>query len=166
MNKLFGLDHDYQPYISILDNNDNKVILANAYYATNYTLLENGPVSNLVTNNTANSNISDDEIRDIVAKVGLSLDTIIENHGENLSLGQKQLIHLLNAFSSTSLFLVFDEPDSAINKVIRQWFYSKLNLLVNNCGVTAIVVSHNFNKTSENLAIKNYNYITLARSER
>lgn len=161
LNKLFGLDHDYAPNIFVVDSSDTEVILGDAFYVTNYPFIENGPLENIANVNKYSSNISYEEIQNIICKTGLSINTVIENDGENLSLGQKQLVHLISALTKKYSVFVFDEPDSAINKEIREWFYTLMSILVNQHDVTIIIVSHNFKHSDAFDQANNYNFVEI-----
>lgn len=161
LNKLFGLDHDYPPNVCVTDSSETEVILGDAFYVTNYPFIENGPLENIANVNKYSSNISYEEIQDIISKTGLSINTIIENDGENLSLGQKQLVHLISALTKKYSVFVFDEPDSAINKEIREWFYALMSILVNQHDVTIIIVSHNFKHSDALDQANNYNFVDI-----
>ena len=78
-----------------------------------------------------------------------------------MSLGQKQLVHLISALTKKYSVFVFDEPDSAINKEIREWFYALMSILVNQHDVTIIIVSHNFKHSDALDQANNYNFVDI-----
>ena len=141
LNSLCGLEHTYIPEIKL-----NGTLSATApkklCYITNTTCLRNGTVLENITENSGKLNI---DVSTILQLVGIDAETKVENFGENLSAGQKQIVHILKLLNSNADVFIMDEPDSALSNEARLWLYEIMQSLVKNNNKTFVLVSHSAN---------------------
>lgn len=95
---------------------------------------------------------SDSEIWEVIYKVGLgdvvlSLDTIVENNGKNLSAGQTQLLCLARASLSKCRILLIDEANSNIDAETDKMLYKVVNDFFSNC--TVLMIAHKMHSILE-----------------
>lgn len=99
-----------------------------------------------------NQNYSEEEIRKAVEESGLSefvknlpngLDTCIEENGRNISGGEKQRIAIARALIRKVPFMILDEATSSLD---NENAYKIESSILNQEGLTAIVVTHRLRK--------------------
>lgn len=96
-----------------------------------------------------NKNMSDEEIIKICKKLDLDkwiknfdngYDTILENHGNTLSDGEKQLISYIRVIINNPKILILDEATSKIDVQTENLIQNKINHLLK--GKTTITIAH------------------------
>jgi ATP-binding cassette, subfamily B, bacterial len=111
---------------------------------------------NLVYGNTEFESYSSEKLLDVIHRSGLEhlldrfengFDTAINNSGENISLGQKQLIAFMRAMLRKPEILILDEATANIDTVTEQLLESILQQLPET--TTRIIIAHRLN-TIEN----------------
>ncbi len=97
----------------------------------------------------ARSDVSDAEVREAIAAVGLievvdrlpnGVDTIVHERGQSLSSGERQLIALARAFVAHPRVLVLDEATSNLDLLSESKIERALDVLLE--GRTAILIAH------------------------
>jgi ATP-binding cassette subfamily B protein len=81
-------------------------------------------------------------VEDVLRKSPLGLETPVAGDGANLSGGEKQRIALARALLKRPDLLILDEPTSALDEETERALGASLRRIVDERGVTAIVVSH------------------------
>lgn len=79
--------------------------------------------------------------RELAEQLRLNVD--LGKFPYQLSGGQQQLVALARALSSSPTALVMDEPFSSLGATMREDVRSKALRMIDNLGVTAVLVSHN-----------------------
>ena len=112
--------------------------------------------ANILYGNNAYQNFSDEQLEEVIKKANLqSLLTIFENGlqtkvtsgGDNISLGQKQLIAFMRAVLRNPEVLILDEATANIDTMTEQLLEDILNKLPGT--TTRIIIAHRLN-TIEN----------------
>jgi ABC-type multidrug transport system fused ATPase/permease subunit len=113
------------------------------------------PQDSTVMNGTLRYNIdpikffSDDEIRNVLNKIGFNyiidnnpngLDQIISENGNNLSIGEKQLICITRAILRKSKIIIMDEATASIDYKTEEIIQHAINELLKNS--TVITIAH------------------------
>lgn len=145
LNAICGLEHKYEPKIEFeYEKADTtKNCKSRIAYLTNEPYLQNGTAAeNIFKAREENVNFSEN-IQAMFKIAGLNKDTQIENFGENLSAGQKQIIHILRLLGTDAEIILMDEPDSALSPEAKTLLYKELETLVNKKNKTIILISHN-----------------------
>ncbi|MGH8994482.1 MAG: ABC transporter ATP-binding protein [Acidimicrobiales bacterium] len=97
----------------------------------------------------ARDGVSDDEVREAIARVGLAevidrlphgIDGIVHERGQTLSSGERQLIALARAFVAQPRVLVLDEATSNLDLLSESKIERALDVLLE--GRTAILIAH------------------------
>ena len=93
------------------------------------------------------NNYSDEKIKKILNDVGLddfmkdkTLDYQIENNGNNISIGERQLICIARALIKKSKILLMDEPTANIDYKTESFLQNSINLQLKDC--TVITIAH------------------------
>ena len=93
------------------------------------------------------NNYSDEEIRSILYDVGLddfleekNLDYQIENNGNNISIGEKQLICIARALIKKSKIILMDEATANIDYKTETFLQNSINQQLKDC--TVITIAH------------------------
>ena len=79
-------------------------------------------------------------LEDMVAKLPEGLDTVLTEHGENQSGGQRQRNTLARAFARDPKILILDEATSALDSVSEKKIQDSIHRLVK--GRTTLIVAH------------------------
>lgn len=118
---------------------------------TRLSIIPQDPVlfsGTLLSNLDPNKEYSQEELWDVLDSVSLKqfvqsrdggLEMILEPNGENLSLGQRQLLCLARAMLRRSKVLVLDEATASVDKTTDALIQSTLSKLV---GVTMLTIAH------------------------
>jgi ATP-binding cassette, subfamily B, multidrug efflux pump len=101
-----------------------------------------GNVQNNISIGSAESNISEDRIKNILSEVGLnfSLNDQIDEMGANLSAGEKQLIALARVMIYDPEIIILDEATSHIDSISEQKVLKAFDKILE--GRTSIVIAH------------------------
>ncbi|KAJ3206205.1 Multidrug resistance-associated protein 1, partial [Clydaea vesicula] len=109
--------------------------------------------SSLRSNIDQYSSKTDVDIWQVLEKVGMKeyvtsnmpdgLDTVIEDNGSSLSIGQRQLICLARAILKDDKILVFDEATASIDVITERSIQHVLNSELKNC--TVLTIAHRLN---------------------
>ena len=93
------------------------------------------------------NNFSDDQIKNILYDVGLddfmvdkNLDYQIENNGNNISIGEKQLICIARALIKKSKIILMDEATANIDYKTESFLQNSINEQLKDC--TVITIAH------------------------
>ena len=93
------------------------------------------------------NNFSDEEIKNILLDVGLDdfmedkdLDYKIENNGNNISIGEKQLICIARALIKKSKIILMDEATANIDYKTETFLQNSINKQLKDC--TVITIAH------------------------
>ena len=93
------------------------------------------------------NNFSDEEIKNILLDVGLDdfmedkdLNYIIENNGNNISIGEKQLICIARALIKKSKIILMDEATANIDYKTETFLQNSINQQLKDC--TVITIAH------------------------
>lgn len=108
--------------------------------------------SDTVINNLrmCNNHILKEDVIDTCKKVGIhdfimtlpfEYDTVLEENGNCLSGGQKQLLGIVRAFLSKPDILILDEPTSSLDSITES-ILEKLILKLSSESLTCIIISH------------------------
>jgi len=99
--------------------------------------------------------ISEEKVRDALTKVGLSLspDTYLREGGDNLSMGERQLLSLARALLRDRPILLMDEPTSLIDAATDRQIQEVLRTEFK--GKTVITIAHRIE------TIEDYDYAIL-----
>jgi iron(III) transport system ATP-binding protein len=81
-----------------------------------------------------------DRAHDLLGRLGIADKSGVYPH--LLSGGQQQRVALARALAPDPVLLLLDEPFSGLDTVLRRGIYDELRLLLNQTGVTAVVVTH------------------------
>lgn len=81
-------------------------------------------------------------LSDLLARLPLGLKTNVADDGATLSGGEKQRICLARAILKRPSILILDEPTSAVDDQTEKALCAALRVLVDECGVTVIAVTH------------------------
>lgn len=69
-----------------------------------------------------------------------SLDTVLDNEANNLSVGQRQLLTIARVFLADPAMLIFDEATSSVDTRTEQAIAKAMNMLMENR--TSFVIAH------------------------
>ena len=83
----------------------------------------------------------DDKVRSLLHSV--SLEDIADRYPGEISGGQQQRVALIRALAPEPDLLLLDEPFSNLDHNLRERMKHELKVLLNNFGVTAVMVTHN-----------------------
>ncbi len=106
--------------------------------------------------------ISDEELIDTLARVGLSswfsslgsgLDTLMTDHGTTISTGQRQRLALARSLLKDAAIYLFDEPASAVDPLLQVELEGLITSTLS--GKTVILVTHRFE------ALRNVDHIVV-----
>jgi ABC-type branched-subunit amino acid transport system ATPase component len=123
--------NDLRKQISYVNQNSklfNKSILENIQYGNNYNEKEIISICDRLNVNGILKNL----------KHGLKTNVGVE--GNNLSGGQKQLIHILRCICKKNKIVILDEPTSAIDKENKEHIINAIRELSKN--TTLIIITH------------------------
>ena len=107
------------------------------------TIIEGTLWENVDPSNT----VSDEEIKKVLCDVGLdyfledkNLDYEIENNGNNISIGEKQLICIARALIKKSKIILMDEATANIDYKTETFLQNSINEQLKDC--TVITIAH------------------------
>lgn len=86
-------------------------------------------------------------LHDVIAKFDEGLDTKVENGGDSMSLGQKQLIAFVRALLRKPALLILDEATANIDTVTEQLLEAILRKLP--ASTTRVVIAHRLNTIAD-----------------
>ncbi len=76
----------------------------------------------------------------VALTVAFSLDTVLDNEANNLSVGQRQLLTIARVFLADPAMLIFDEATSSVDTRTEQAIAKAMNMLMANR--TSFVIAH------------------------
>lgn len=106
----------------------------------NMTLLENIQYGNNLSRDEIVQILRDINIDNIFKNLKNGLDTNVGIEGNNLSGGQRQVVHLLRSIFKNNKILILDEPTSAIDKDNKENIINAIYKLTKN--KTLILITH------------------------
>ena len=93
--------------------------------------------------------MSDKDIYSIIDEIGIhslysnldyGYDSKVGTNGDNLSGGQKQMIHILRCFGKKNKIIILDEPTSSIDVYTKSLIIKAIKKMSVNC--TLIIITH------------------------
>ena len=123
--------NDLRKQISYVNQNNklfNKTLLENIQYGNNLSREEIVALCKKIDVYNVFKNLKD------------GLDTDVGVEGNNLSGGQRQLVHILRCICKKNKIVILDEPTSAIDKENKKNIIKAINELSKNC--TLILITH------------------------
>ena len=145
---LFRLLEADEGSISIDDIDISKIGLE--ILRKNLTIIPQEPTlieGTLRENVDPSENYSDEKIIEVLKEVGLddflegkNLEYIIENNGNNISIGEKQLICIARALIKKSKIILMDEATANIDYKTETFLQNSINKELKNC--TVITIAH------------------------
>jgi len=106
----------------------------------NKTVLENIQYGNNLSREEIEKTINKLKINNIFKNLSDGLNTLAGINGNNLSGGQKQMIHILRALCKNNKIIILDEPTSSIDKENKQYIVNVIKELSIN--KTVIIITH------------------------
>ncbi len=155
---LFAHEYPYTGRVT-LQGKERTSMPASAYeYSLAYMNQDAYILQDTLRNNLCmGRNIGDEEILSVLAQLGLNdflegcgnnLDYVIEDHGKNISGGERQRLCLARALLSKRPVLILDESISAIDEANKQQI---LHYLTSMKDKTIILAAHNISSKEETL---------------
>lgn len=141
---LLGLEKNYDGEI-LVDGKSllryESTMLSSAIYITQNAYLFQDSIRNNIFfgNNEWEENLRKTEYYEFLLKQLGNFDKVLENDGENISGGQRQMITVARAIASGKKFFVFDESFSAIDEATFLGIWNILNRLED---ITCLLVTH------------------------
>lgn len=99
------------------------------------------------SNETLTKALVEQNLQDVLAKFDQGLDTKVENGGDSMSLGQKQLIAFVRALLRKPQLLILDEATANIDTVTEQLLEQILRKLPQD--TTRVVIAHRLNTIAD-----------------
>lgn len=100
-----------------------------------------------VTNEALTKALLDQNLRDVLAKFDKGLDTVVEQSGDSMSLGQKQLIAFVRALLRKPQLLILDEATANIDTITEQLLEDILRKLPKE--TTRVIIAHRLNTIAD-----------------
>jgi putative tryptophan/tyrosine transport system ATP-binding protein len=90
------------------------------------------------------------KIQDRIAKLGMGLETKIDQPMGSLSGGQRQALTLLMSVMDEASILLMDEPTAALDPKSAAQILSLANQIIKEFQLTAILITHNLREAQQN----------------
>lgn len=100
-----------------------------------------------VSNEELTKALLDQNLQDVLAKFDKGLDTTVEQSGDSMSLGQKQLIAFVRALLRKPQLLILDEATANIDTITEQLLEQILRKLPES--TTRVVIAHRLNTIAD-----------------
>lgn len=100
-----------------------------------------------VTNEELTKALLEQNLHDVLAKFDKGLDTLVEQSGDSMSLGQKQLIAFVRALLRKPQLLILDEATANIDTITEQLLEDILRKLPKE--TTRVIIAHRLNTIAD-----------------
>lgn len=100
-----------------------------------------------VSNDELTKALLDQNLHDVLAKFDKGLDTVVEQSGDSMSLGQKQLIAFVRALLRKPQLLILDEATANIDTITEQLLEDILRKLPKE--TTRVIIAHRLNTIAD-----------------
>lgn len=114
------------------------------FISNDYSMFDDTVIGNIMygVNCDFNKVLEVSELLDASDWVLMNKDKQVGFRGNNLTLGEKKKIQLINAICRDTPVLIFDEPSNSLDSHALQWFINFVKRLRDDYGKTIIIASH------------------------